>query len=226
MALRYENVVVLTGAIATKHWYADATDLYLCSCTYFAVSGRCEHEQCIHGLLDTGGLDMETLGARTRRGRKAQNIVACPRGLSSAAVLGRHETAAEAEAQAAQRKRMATGRAPQPPAKGLRIHPGSAVTSLSDAAAVHAMDRRTSKAGGSAGGAAAGSAQAGGAAEVAPSASSASVDPITRAKGPHIFGTDFGLIKRAILPNVMPTDVQIYFSFAGQESRMCLSLFM
>jgi hypothetical protein len=216
MELRYEKVVVLTGAIATKHWYADATDLYLCPCTYFAVSGRCEHEQCIHSYLETGGLDMETLGQRSRRGRKPTSSVTCPRGLSSAAVLGRREAAAEAEAEAVQRKRVATGRAPQPPAKSLRISPGSAVASLSDAEAIHTMVRRTSTASGSAGSAGV----RGGAAEPTPSAPIACVGPVTRVKGPHLYGTDFDLIKRAVLPNQTPADVRIYWNAAGQESQM------
>ena len=216
MELRYEKVVVLTGAIATKHWYTDATNLYLCPCTYFAVSGRCEHEQCIHSYLGTGGLDVESLGQRSRRGRKPQSSVTCPRGLSSAAVLGRRETAAEAEAEAVQRKRVATGRAPQPPAKSLRISPGSAVASLSDHQAIHAMARRTSTASSSTGSAGA----CGGAAEPAPAASIARVGPVTRDKGPHIYGTDFELIKRAVLPNKIPADVRIYWNAAAQESHM------
>ncbi|CAE7708781.1 Nlrc3, partial [Symbiodinium sp. CCMP2456] len=59
---RAKFVVVLVGQLASKYWLTQRDDLYLCACKYFAVAGRCEHEQCVHHILKSGGIDLTVVG--------------------------------------------------------------------------------------------------------------------------------------------------------------------
>ena len=126
---RERFVVVLTGPIADRYWMVGQKDLYLCACKYFAVSGRCEHEQCIHYMLGTGNIDLRVVGSKGGRPLKP---VSSNRGWSSAALHWTREREQECELQRKEAKRQATAFAPQPPA---RISPGQATDALSDAAA-------------------------------------------------------------------------------------------
>ena len=70
---RYRSsfVVVLVGDLPRKYCVADRAGLHVCPCRYFAVSGRCEHEQCVRRILGTGNIDLSTVG-QWRGGRPPQ----------------------------------------------------------------------------------------------------------------------------------------------------------
>ena len=76
---RFYRVVVVQGPLAEQAWRCSGCDLLLCSCTAFALSGRCEHEQCVleNGLAVVG---------RRGRGRPAKPAQFM-RGSPSAAVF-------------------------------------------------------------------------------------------------------------------------------------------
>ena len=115
---RERFVVVLTGPIADRYWMVGQKDLYLCACKYFAVSGRCEHEQCIHYMLDTGNIDLRVVGCK---GGRPPKPVSSNRGWSSAALRWTSEREQECELQRREAKRQATAFAPQPPANISRL---------------------------------------------------------------------------------------------------------
>ena len=99
---RERFVVVLTGPIADRYWMVGQKDLYLCACKYFAVSGRCEHEQCIHYMLGTGNIDLRVVGSKGGRPLKP---VSSNRGWSSAALHWTREREQECELQRKEAKR-------------------------------------------------------------------------------------------------------------------------
>lgn len=97
---RYHRCVVLGNPWSAKLWRSQTMQLLLCSCTPFALSGRCEHEQCAahlmaapgQGTLDVPGL-APACAQRTRTGRPMKDPDFRHRGLSSAAVFGESQRA-------------------------------------------------------------------------------------------------------------------------------------
>ena len=87
------------------YWLTTCSDLYICSCKYFAVSGRCEQEQCVHHILHTGDIDLTLVGqvaGRQPRDRHSK------RGWSSAALYWSGQAADKEEKKQQDAKRRTT----------------------------------------------------------------------------------------------------------------------
>ncbi|OLQ05858.1 Ankyrin-1 [Symbiodinium microadriaticum] len=105
--IRYRSnfVVVVTGELPCMYWLTTCSDLYICSCKYFAVSGRCEQEQCVHHILHTGDIDLTLVGqvaGRQPRDRHSK------RGWSSAALYWSGQAADKEEKKQQDAKRRTT----------------------------------------------------------------------------------------------------------------------
>ena len=87
--------------MAARYWLVPnaTSSLNLCPCHYFAITGRCEHEQCGHAILGAGSIDLAVVGRQP--GRPAQLVnVASPRGTCAAAVWQAQVKAEEKKAAA------------------------------------------------------------------------------------------------------------------------------
>ena len=130
VALRHTHVVVLAGEMAARYWLVPnaTSSLNLCPCNYFAITGRCEHEQCGHAILGTGSIDLAVVGRQP--GRPAQLLnVASPRGTCAAAVWQAQVKAEEKKAAAQRALRMHRGYLPCPPSQ---VTPGPEAQHLTD----------------------------------------------------------------------------------------------
>ena len=123
-ALRVKFVVVLTGPEASKYWMSRTSALYLCSCTYFAVAGRCEHEQCVHHILGAGNIDLTVVGSKGGRPPKPGPS---KRGWSSVQLHHEHARADAQDQEHREKRRravgyfaIATSKPPAWPTKGVR----------------------------------------------------------------------------------------------------------
>ena len=219
MELRVNNVVVLSGDVATQYWFADGEELYVCSCNYFAITGRCEHEQCVHSLLGTGGLDANIVGKSATRGRPNKAAAAkkkSSRGLTSAAIESSRAAAAKTKADKAEKKRVATACHPQPPSRE-KICCGSRTEDLSDAAGTPFVFSSATRSSAS---------SSSGVATVPTAGEGSCAEDVSRAKGPHLFGTDFDLVDKALKPHALPSNWKIYYnssSGAAWRSHKALS---
>jgi hypothetical protein len=166
-------------------------DLYLCSCTYFAISGRCEHEQAVHTHLGTGGLDARIVGERPGRGRKAKQtppLGPSARGLTSAELHGRRQTHAKDEEEKRTKRLKAMALLPQAPSTNV-VLPGVGVENVTDASAepIPAAARASSSA-------------------------SASGPACSRVRSLlSTCTTDFTLIERALQRHCLPDRTTVYY---------------
>jgi len=204
--LRYKYVVVLTGEAAASYWHVSRSDLYVCACTYFNVSGRCEHEQCVHCMRNTGGISPDTVGLQPPRGRPAtmvapiaEQVSSCNRGLPSSAIMSKRAAAENKAEEKCAKMARAVARVPQPPQQHELIHSGPSTSSTSDAMAVPCAPLLQ-----------------------VDTSSTGSRSDTARARGTNVGGTNFELVSQAIQPNVMPAACNIYFNTTSAATQMHL----
>ena len=203
-ALRVKFVVVLTGPEASKYWMSRTSALYLCSCTYFAVAGRCEHEQCVHHILGTGNIDLTVVGSKGGRPPKPGPS---KRGWSSVQLHHEHARADAQDHEHREKRRRAVGYLPSPPQSLL---PGQQRECVTDAAMRPASH----------------SSEAGPADVPVSTHQEVCVDSVRgenhHHRGPSLFSTDFDLVTRVLAADghVLPHDGKIYWNQGSNVPRL------
>ena len=217
---RYRSnfVVVLTGELPRKYWLTTRSGLYLCSCKYFAVSGRCEHEQCVHHILHTGDIDLTLVGQVV--GRPPRDHPS-KRGWSSAALYWSGQAADKEKQRQQEAKRRATGFLPAAPCS---LQPGELNAQHSDRAAApceradaaHHADTSTTASQQPDIAPAHPLREGGDSQEGGGSCGSGSC----RARGPNLHGTNFDLLHAVLAGRPLPANSNIYFNAQSNASQL------